>query len=130
MGADGRQALLIVLCITAGDGPKSRYVSEEHIDHVRIEMPPPMGAYHRDHFIDTDRPPVYPAAHQGIEHIGQGHEARRDGDGVAGEAIRITAAIPALVVRTGNLLRNPQDKARAWDDLCLAREVAAGLQSA
>jgi len=24
------------------------------------------------------------------------------------------------------LLRNPQDKARAWDDLCLAREVAAG----
>jgi DNA polymerase len=28
------------------------------------------------------------------------------------------------------LLRNPQDKARAWDDLCLAREVAAGSRSA
>lgn len=25
------------------------------------------------------------------------------------------------------LLRNPEDKAKAWDDLCLAREVAAGL---
>jgi DNA polymerase len=28
------------------------------------------------------------------------------------------------------LLRNPQDKARAWDDLCLAREVAASALAA
>jgi DNA polymerase len=36
--------------------------------------------------------------------------------------------VPLIVTyHPAYLLRNPQDKARAWDDLCLAAETAAGL---
>ena len=34
--------------------------------------------------------------------------------------------VPLIVTyHPAYLLRNPEDKARAWEDLCLAREVAA-----
>jgi DNA polymerase len=36
------------------------------------------------------------------------------------------AGVPLVVTyHPAYLLRNPQDKARAWDDLCLALDVAA-----
>ena len=41
---------------------------------------------------------------QGIEYVGERHEPRGEGDGLAGEAVRVAAAVPFFVVPMGDFL--------------------------
>ncbi len=62
------------------------------------------------------RVPVRAAVRQGVEDVGDGDDAGGKGDGVAFEAVQVAAAVPALVMREGDLFGGLQDRVR-----CLTR---------
>ena len=66
-------------------------------------MPPTLDQHHLDRLFVGNRLLVNPAGDQRIVDVGNRHQARRERDGVAGEALGIAAAVPTLMVAIGDL---------------------------
>ena len=82
------------------------------------------GSRARDHVAERPRVLVGARGEQGVEHVADGADARRERDLVALEALRVAAAVPALVVAERNLLGQLHERgARAGQDARADRGV-------
>ncbi len=81
-----------------GDRPAWRVNVEERRDGVRVEAPAGLPREHGEPFLLVARQPVGPLRGDRVEGVGDGDDASAQGDLLAAQAIRVAAAVNALVV--------------------------------
>ena len=60
---------------------------------------------------------VHPRRDQGIEHVGDGHQARRHWNGIAGQLVGVAGTVPFFMVPVGDFLGQGQKLKRLLDVL-------------
>src|SRR5450830_689355 len=90
--------------IAAGDGDELVLDFQEGVDDlgVKVRAAPIDDDLHGLRMLHALL--VDATADQGVIHVGQRHQARRNRDGFASQPLRVAAAIPFLVVAVGDLL--------------------------
>ena len=87
-------------------------VREEEREQCRVELRARPLGHEFERALEAEGRLVDAAGHQRIEHVGQADDAPLDRDRVAGQAVRIAAAVPALVVGQRDLRTEPKHRAR------------------
>src|ERR1700730_6412991 len=75
---------------------------DEEVQQVRVEMSAPAGPHIREGGIPGKCGPVDPVAREGVVHVGDGGDPTLGGGVLAGQAVGVAAAVPALVVVQGD----------------------------
>lgn len=76
--------------------------ADKRIHHIRVKVPAPAFLNDGDRRFVGKRRFVNPAADESVVHIRNGHKARRDRNGIAGQSLRVARAVPLFPVRIGN----------------------------
>lgn len=89
--------------VAGQDVAEARFGLQEGVDHGGIEMHPAslrddLGGLFVGHGFLVD-----PLCHEGVVHVGKGHEPAAEGDLLAGKAVGIARAVPFFVVGHGNV---------------------------
>ena len=58
---------------------------------------------------------IGPSADQRVVHVGDGHETGRERDRLACQALRISSAVPTLMMRIGDFKRGAQERIGSAD---------------
>ena len=101
---------------------------EEDIEHRGVELGAAPVAHDLERRLHGIGATVDPVAREGIEHIGDGGDAAFDRDRIAGEAVRVSAAVVALVMGEGDACSEVEQlRSRAGEDAMTDRGVLLHL---
>src|SRR5205807_4540612 len=81
----------------AAEGTRLAYDCEQRVDHVRVEVRPAAPHELRLRLLERQRLPVRPVGRHRVEGVAAADDARAERDVLAGEPVRIAAAVPSLV---------------------------------
>ena len=108
--------------IAGRDGLQRVTAFEEGVDDVGVEVAAALLDDEAGDFDERQRVLVDATADQGVEHIGQRHQARRQRDRFTLDTLRVATAVPALVMQRRDLARHDQEIERP----ALRSRVGAG----
>ena len=91
------------------DAPERLLLGEEDVDDVGVEVGAALRGDDLHRLLVGDRILVGALAGEGVVHVGQRHDARRERDLVAAPAGGVARAVPALVVVEGDLLAEGEE---------------------
>jgi hypothetical protein len=123
-----------LLRVVDGLEERARVETAEGGDDLGVELLARLGDDLLDRLLERPRLLVRARVREDVEDVGDGGDAAGQRDRVAGQAVGVAGAVPALVVGAGDLLGEAQDRRAAAERMrrrsrCAARASCARARS-